>query len=96
LVWFAILTLGSIFISVESIKILGLNIFIILMLIYFFQGIAIVSFFFEKKKFPFFLKSFIYTLIMIQQIFALLIIGLGFFDTWFDFRKLKLKQNLQN
>ncbi|MCK5311171.1 MAG: DUF2232 domain-containing protein [Desulfobacteraceae bacterium] len=96
LVWFAILTLISIFIPIESLKLIGLNIFIILMLIYFFQGIAIVSFFFEKKEFPFFLRFFIYTLIIIQQIFALLIIGLGFFDTWFDFRKLNLKQNLQN
>ena len=64
------------------------------MLIYFFQGIAIVSFFFKKKEVPFFLKFFIYTLIVIQQIFALLVIGIGFFDTWFDFRKLNLKQNL--
>ena len=96
LVWFAIFTVASIFISVESIKIIGLNIFIILMLIYFFQGISIVSFFFEKKKLPLFLRFFIYTLIIIQQIFAILIIGLGFFDTWFDFRKLNLKQNLQN
>ena len=96
LVWFAILTLTSIFIPIESIKIIGLNIFIELLLIYFLQGIAIVSFFFNKKEFPSFLKFFLYTLIVIQQIFALLIIGLGFFDTWFDFRKLDLKQNLQN
>ena len=96
LVLFAILTLTSMFIPIESIKIIGLNIFIVLLLIYFFQGIAIVSFFFTKKKTPFFLRFFIYTLIVIQQIFALLIIGLGFFDTWFDFRKLKLKQKLQN
>ncbi|MCD4743697.1 MAG: YybS family protein [Desulfobacteraceae bacterium] len=96
LVWFTILTLTSIFIPIESIKIIGLNIFIVLLLIYFFQGIAIVSFFFNKKEFPSFLKFFLYTLIVIQQIFALLVIGLGFFDTWFDFRKLDLKQNLQN
>jgi uncharacterized protein YybS (DUF2232 family) len=96
LVWFAILTIGFLFIPIEIIKILGLNILIVLMLIYFFQGIAIVSFFFEKKEFPFFLKLFIYMLIVIQQILALLVIGIGFFDTWFDFRKLNLKQNIQN
>ena len=96
LVWFAILTLVSIFIPIASIKIIGLNIFIVLLLIYFFQGIAIVSFFFTKKKVPFFVRFFIYTLIIIQQIFAVIIIGVGFFDTWFDFRKLNLKQNLQN
>ncbi|MCP3899034.1 MAG: DUF2232 domain-containing protein [Desulfobacteraceae bacterium] len=96
LIWFAILTVGSFFIPINIIKIMGLNIFIILMLIYFFQGIAIVSFFFERKNSPFFLRFFIYTLICIQQIFALLIIGLGVFDTWFDFRKLNLKHNLYN
>jgi uncharacterized protein YybS (DUF2232 family) len=96
LVWFAILTVASIFIPIENIKIIGLNIFIVLMLIYFFQGLAIVSFFFTQKKVPFFLRFFLYTLIVIQQVFGLLIIGLGFFDTWFDFRKLNLKHNLQN
>ncbi len=96
LVWLAILTLASVFLPFENIKIIGLNIFIVLLLIYFFQGIAIISFFFSKKKVPFFLRFFIYTLIIIQQLFAFIIIGLGFFDTWFDFRKLNLKQNLQN
>ncbi len=96
LVWFAILTLCSMFISIISIKIIGLNIFIVLMLIYFFQGIAIISFFFKKKEFPLLPKFIFFTLIIIPQIFALLIITLGFFDTWFNYRKLDLKQNLQN
>ncbi len=96
LVWLTIAALSSAFIPMEVIKMLGLNIFIVLMPIYFFQGIAVVSFYFEKKKSPVLLKFFIYTLIIIQQIFALFIVGIGFFDTWFDFRKLNLQQNLQN
>jgi uncharacterized protein YybS (DUF2232 family) len=77
-----------------SLKLLGTNGLLILMTIYFFQGIAIVSFFFEKKRFPRFLRFILYTLIALQQILLLIIIGLGFFDVWLNFRKLKpVKQN---
>jgi hypothetical protein len=51
-----------------SLKLLGTNGLLILMTIYFFQGIAIVSFFFEKKRFPRFLRFILYTLIALQQI----------------------------
>jgi uncharacterized protein YybS (DUF2232 family) len=58
------------------------------MFVYFFQGIAIVSFLFQKKSAPFALRSFFYILIAIQPLFMLLVIGVGLFDTWFNFRKL--------
>ncbi|MBL7207247.1 MAG: DUF2232 domain-containing protein, partial [Desulfobacterales bacterium] len=60
--------------------------------IYFFQGMAIVSFFFEKKQFSPILKFFLYSLIAIQQVIALIIIGLGFSDIWLNYRKLGIKQ----
>ena len=90
LVWFVIMLCLIAFIPVKNLKIIGLNFIIVLIPVYFFQGIGIVSFFFEKKGFPVILKIFIYTIIAIQQIFLFLIIGLGFFDTWFDFRKIKI------
>ncbi len=97
LVWIVIILCLIVFIPVKNLKIIGLNFIIVLIPVYFFQGIAIVSFFFEKKRFPVILRFFIYTLIAIQQIFLFFIVGLGFFDTWFDFRKLKIlndtKQN---
>ncbi|MDI6687856.1 MAG: YybS family protein, partial [Desulfobacterales bacterium] len=58
----------------RGIRMIGLNGLIILMAIYFFQGVAIVSFFFEKKRFSSILKFFLYSLIAIQQIIALIII----------------------
>lgn len=77
-----------------SLKLLGTNGLLILMTIYFFQGIAIVSFFFNKKRFPRFLRIILYTLIALQQILLLIVIGLGFFDVWLNFRKLEpVKQN---
>ena len=77
-----------IFLPKSVLTIFALNSLIVLIFAYFFQGIAIVSFFFQKKSAPFALKFFLYTLIAIQPLFMLLIIGFGLFDTWFNFRKL--------
>jgi uncharacterized protein YybS (DUF2232 family) len=75
-----------------GLRLIGLNGLIALMPIYFLQGIAIVSFYFEKKRFPRFLKIFIYTIIAIQQMLLFVIVGLGFFDMWLNFRKLDRKK----
>ncbi|MEA2059385.1 MAG: YybS family protein [Thermodesulfobacteriota bacterium] len=88
LVWAAIFFGIFIGLPVQALKLFGINLLIILMPVYFFQGIAVVSYFIEKKRFPVFLKVLIYSIIAIQQIFLLLVMGLGFFDTWINFRKL--------
>jgi len=72
----------------KTIKIIGLNAIFILMTIFFFEGIAIVAYYFEKKAVPRTVRFFLYTLIALQQIVLIIVIGLGFFDVWFDFRKL--------
>ena len=77
-----------IFFPMGVITILALNCLIILMFVYFFQGIAVVSFFFQKKSAPFALRFFFYILIAIQPLFMFLVIGFGLFDTWFNFRKI--------
>jgi len=71
-----------------TIRLIALNGLLILMTLYFFQGIAIVSFYFEIKRFPRIIRIFLYTLIGIQQLVLLAVIGLGFFDLWANFRKL--------
>ncbi len=79
-----------IFLPIYILKIIAINILIILMFVYFFQGIAVVSFFFQKKRAPFALRFFIYSLIAIQPLFMFLVIGFGLFDTWINFRKLDI------
>jgi len=91
-VWGAIVCGLMLILPERGIKMVGLNGLIILMAIYFFQGMAIVSFFFEKKQFSPILKFFLYSLIAIQQVIALIIIGLGFSDIWLNYRKLGIKQ----
>lgn len=77
----------------KTFKMFGLNGLIILMTVYFFQGIAIVSFYFEKKQFPRILRFFLYSLVALQQVLLLIVIGLGFFDMWLNFRKLKTEKS---
>lgn len=95
LVW-GVITCGlMLLIPLSQLKIVGFNGLIILMTIYFFQGIAVVSFFLTKKQSPRLLKIIIYAFIALQHMMLLLVIGLGFFDTWLNFRKLDLKEDSQ-
>lgn len=89
LVWPVIVSSVLLLIPHGGFKLLGVNGLIIMMMIYFFQGIAIVSFYFEKKQFPRILRGVLYGLIAIQQFVLLLVIAIGFFDMWIDFRRIK-------
>ena len=86
---FAVISVSVlIFLPLDALKIIAINCLIVLMFVYFFQGIAVVSFFFQKKSVPFALRFFFYTLMAIQPLFMFLVIGFGLFDTWINFRKL--------
>ena len=88
LVWGVIGCGLALFLPHTAIKVIGINGLLILMTVYFFQGIAIVSFYFDKKRLPRFVRVFLYTLISLQQLVLLAVIGLGFFDLWVNFRRL--------
>jgi uncharacterized protein YybS (DUF2232 family) len=92
LVW-AVIALGVLMaLPVGAVKYVVINCLIILLLIYFFQGIAVISFYFQQKESPTFLKVFCYGLIAVQIYFLILVIGLGFFDNWINFRKLETQK----
>ena len=92
LVWLVIGCGLSLILSDGWLRLLAISGLLIFMVVYFFQGIAIVSFFFEKKRFPRLLKIFMYSIIAVQQILLFFIVGLGFFDMWMNFRKLERKE----
>lgn len=89
LVWGVIGCGGLLLLPVQSIKLAGLNGLLVLMTVYFFQGIAVISYYFGKKGFPRPLRFLLYTLIALQQLILLAVVVLGFFDIWANFRKLK-------
>jgi uncharacterized protein YybS (DUF2232 family) len=87
LIWAAIVSGGLLLFGHPGIKMVGINGLIVIMMIYFFQGIAIVSFYFEKKEFPKVMRAILYSLIAVQQLLILVVIAIGFFDMWIDFRR---------
>ena len=88
-VWLAIVSAASGMLPLGNFRLLALNILIILMFFYFLQGLAIVSFFFRKKRVPSFVRIIGYFLIFVQQYLLLLVVGVGLIDVWADFRKLE-------
>ncbi|GAB6905959.1 conserved membrane hypothetical protein [Desulfosarcina cetonica] len=88
LIWGVIGSGVIILLPVSGLRLVGVNGLLIMLTIYFIQGIAIVSFFFEKKGLPRPLRVFIYTMIALQQIFLLVVICIGIFDMWINFRKI--------
>ena len=69
-------------------RIVALNLLLVIGAFYFAQGLAVIGFFFHKNNVPRFLRGLTYVLIVFQQIFTLLVVGLGLFDLWGDFRRL--------
>jgi uncharacterized protein YybS (DUF2232 family) len=87
LVWFLIAAGGMMLLPIDVVDSVGLNILIICCLLYLLQGLAIVGFFFKRKRVPPLLKWLFYLLIAVQQYMVILVIAFGLFDIWIDFRK---------
>ncbi|NDG85508.1 MAG: DUF2232 domain-containing protein [Proteobacteria bacterium] len=64
---------------------IGLNGFQLFMTLYTLQGFSILSFFFHRLEMHDFLKFLAYALLFF--IALPLVVALGFFDLWFDFRR---------
>jgi uncharacterized protein YybS (DUF2232 family) len=87
LVWALIAAGGMLLAPLDILNTIGMNLLIICCLIYLFQGLAIVGFFFRRKGVPNVLRWLFYFLILIQQYMVIFVIALGLFDVWVDFRK---------
>lgn len=91
LIWAGILGGFLIVTKISFLVTIGLNTVILLLAIYFLQGIAIISFFFKKRNVPLGFRVMGYALIGIIQLLLLAVAALGVFDIWIDFRKLRPK-----
>jgi uncharacterized protein YybS (DUF2232 family) len=89
LVWAAVGSGVLLLLPGFALKMLGLNGVIVLMVVYFFQGIAVVAFYLHKKQVPRLARIMVYFIIAVQQLVMLLVVAAGFFDTWFNFRKIE-------
>jgi uncharacterized protein YybS (DUF2232 family) len=93
-IWIFIISGLLLFIPQKNFNFIGLNVFLIVCLVYLLQGLAIVSFLFQNKNVPFLIRYIFYFLIAVQQILMIPIAVIGLFDVWFDFRKRFQKNHL--
>lgn len=93
-VWFFIVSLSLVLIKKnEILYLIGLNISLFLVVLYFFQGLSIINYFFINKKTPLFLKVAGYIIMAVEPVIALFVALIGLFDFRFDFRK-SIKLNI--
>lgn len=88
LVWGIIAAGFSLFFPWGSVKLIAVNVLIVLMTVYLFQGVSILLFFLNKYHVPPWIRGAIYLLLFFQQVFLLLVALAGVFDQWIDFRKI--------
>jgi len=87
LIWVVIIAGGLLLMPLHAVKFAGLNLLIVCLFIYLFEGVSIAAYFFKVRKVPVFFKVMFYVLIAIQQYLLIFFIALGLFNLWFDFRK---------
>ena len=89
LVWGFIASSVALFLGQGIMADAGLNLFVVMMVIYFAQGMSIVTHFLQARKVPVFLWIALFILIFAQPLFIGLVAGIGVFDIWVDFRKIR-------
>jgi uncharacterized protein YybS (DUF2232 family) len=85
---FALLGAGFLLlVPVAGARFFGLNLIIVVAVLYFCQGVAVVATWFHRLGLPRFLRMIGYPLLFLNPFFFL-IITLGLMDLWLDFRRL--------
>jgi uncharacterized protein YybS (DUF2232 family) len=69
----------------------GINLLLLTLVVYFFQGLSLIIYFLESRKVPVFFWVLIFIVIVFQPLLIGASIGLGIFDIWMDMRKVRSK-----
>ncbi len=89
LVWILIVA-GFVAVFLDGLpEVFALNLLVILLPVYFLQGLAVIDCFFRRKAFSPLFRAVGYLLVTLVNPLPLVVTGLGVFDLWADFRKPK-------
>jgi len=88
LVWAVIVSVIMVLLPLEPGRTIGMNLLLVTGLLYCFQGIAIMLFFFYKWSVPVFLRTIIYVILFFQSFGIVFLAILGVVDVWADMRRL--------
>jgi uncharacterized protein YybS (DUF2232 family) len=80
------------FLPLPSLRVVGLNVLLLVSLVYLIQGLGILVFYLHKTSVPPLFRSIAYLFLVIQPLLLLGVVAFGLFDLWFDFRRLSNKR----
>ncbi len=87
LVWFLIAS-GFVAILMEgALQTVAMNLLVILLPVYFLQGLAVIDCFFRRKALSPLLRILGYIIVTLVNPLPMFVTGIGVFDLWIDFRK---------
>jgi uncharacterized protein YybS (DUF2232 family) len=89
LIWVLLTTGFGVFIPVDALSTIALDVFVCVAAVYFCQGLAIMAFYFKVLAMPPLARGLIYFITIVQPVLAALVCAVGIFDLWIDFRRLK-------
>jgi uncharacterized protein YybS (DUF2232 family) len=93
LVW-PMLTAGfGAFFATATLQTIAINLLIILFPLYYLQGLAIVTYYFQQRGTSLWLRAVTYFLLALFNPLPFLLAGVGLFDLWGNFRKDRVKPN---
>ena len=95
LIWAFILSSAALFLGEGMVADAGLNVFLVVLVIYFTQGLSNVVYFLKARNVQVFFWFVLFILIFVQPLLIGLVAGLGVFDIWADFRKLRKASDIQ-
>lgn len=96
LVWPVILAGVMLLVPQERLNTLGLNAGLVLLVLYLSQGLAIVSSLMQKWSLPLVIRAITYSLLFLQVYGIGFVAALGLADVWLDFRKPRLKNDVDD
>ena len=87
LIWLLIFSGFTAFSGLPVLAWLGQNLLLVLLPLYFLQGMAVVSSFLQRRPWPVAIKGMIYLALLVLSPLPLVVTSIGIFDLWIDFRK---------
>jgi uncharacterized protein YybS (DUF2232 family) len=91
-VWVLIASAIGYFVPLPGPQIAGLNLLLLVGLVYLVQGLGVMVFYLHKAAVPPLFRSIVYLLMVIQPLLLLGVAAFGLFDLWFDFRRIGHKR----
>ncbi|WP_305042593.1 DUF2232 domain-containing protein [Geoalkalibacter sp.] len=92
LIWPVIVAGFALLLEQATVKTLALNVLVVLLPVYFAQGLAVVTHYLRRRSVSPVFRSLIYFLIFVLNPLPMFVTAMGVFDIWIDFRKPKLQK----